>query len=86
MGIILYIVVMAWIANLLSWRLEFAFWLWLKKNYLTMRLFNCSVCLSFWLTFLLTMILTGSFIFTFMIATVTSLLAALMESQLCKLN
>lgn len=77
---------MAWIGNLLAWRLEFDFWLDLKEKYLTMRLFNCSVCLSFWLTILVTIILSGDFLISFIMATVTSLVAAVIENQLCKLK
>jgi len=84
--IILYIIGMAWLSNLLAWRLEFESWLWLKKKYLTMRLFNCSVCFGFWLSFIFNIIWTSDLSLSIIISLVISFVAALMEEKLCRLS
>jgi hypothetical protein len=84
--IILYIIGMSWGSNLLAWRLEFEVWLWLKRRYLTMRLFNCSVCLSFWISFIFNIILTGCLGLSIILSLVISFVAALMEDKLCRLS
>lgn len=82
----IYIMSMAWFANLVSWKFEFEAWLWIKKNYLTMRLFNCSACFGFWFGLLITIILSGSLIIGITIALIISCIATIMETNLCRLN
>ena len=86
MLLFIYVMSMAWFANLIAWKLEFKFWLWLKDNYLQMKLFNCSSCFGFWFSFILTIALTGSLVISFPLAILVSLVATIMETNLCRLN
>lgn len=70
--LILYIITMAWIANLISWKLDIPLWLKFKKQYLNYKIINCATCSGFWISIPINVILfTNPYLWFFLPFTIS---------------
>jgi hypothetical protein len=88
MALIIFIIGMAWLANLLVWKFDAEWFIKLKNNYVPKnRLFTCTECFAFWFSIPPTFLLfASSILFTLLIALVISVTAAIMEKNLNLFN
>lgn len=81
MEIILYILSVAWFANLISWRIDSPKFMKIKERFFKHKIFNCSTCFGFWFSLIISF-----FIFnittTIMISLTISLVASVIEKYL----
>lgn len=83
--IILYIIGLAWLVNLLCWRLEWTTWLEFKEKHLNYTVLKCPTCSGFWLSLPINLIWFGP-VFGFLTSLTISFVAALMENKLLRFN
>lgn len=85
MMLIGYIIAFAWFSNLVAWRFDAVWWIYLKDKYLTHKILNCSACFGFWFSLALNIILLHQVSVSIMLALVISCISAIFERYLCVL-
>lgn len=83
---VVYIMMFAWLANLVSWRFDLPIWLEFKQRYLNYKVFNCSTCTGFYISIPFNIIFIHDIFLNLAIPFVISYIASLMEKQLNMFN